>query len=216
MLSNAFAQNKNPLSLVISSATEMAQQLGITLLANTEVLAVHRDRRKLDTTVGTLDYDKLVFALGADPVQIPVQGDARQDIFSVNDLADYSRLRNALGNVKSIAIMGGGLIGCEFANDLAAAGYAVTVIDRGAYPLGSLVPQQAGSLLLEPLALLGVTWRLGTTVQRIDKAPKGYLLTLADDSNVQADLVISAVGLRPPNSACRECGLTVNRGNCCK
>ena len=212
MLSNAFAQKKDPLSLVISSATEIAQQLGITLLANTEVLAVHRDRRKLDTTVGTLAYDKLVLALGADPVQIPVQGDARQDILSVNDLADYSRLRNALGNAKSIAIMGGGLIGCEFANDLAAADYAVTVIDRGAYPLGSLVPQQAGSLLLEPLALLGVTWHFGTTVQCVDKATKGYLLTLADDSTVQADLVISAVGLRPRIQLARECGLTVNRG----
>lgn len=212
MLSNAFAQNKDPVSLVISSATEMAKQLGISLLANTEVLAVHRGSKKLDTSAGTLEYDKLVFAVGADSLQIPIQGDARQDILSVNDLADYSRLRNALGNAKSIAIMGGGLIGCEFANDLASAGYPVTVIDKSAYPLGSLVPEQAGSLLLEPLALLGVTWRLGTTVQRVDKVPKGYLLSLADDSTVLADLVISAVGLRPRIQLARESGLIVNRG----
>jgi len=166
----------------------------------------------LDTTAGTLEYDKLVFALGADPIQVPVQGDASKDILSVNDLVDYSRLRSALSNAKSIAIMGGGLIGCEFANDLAAAGYAVSVIDKSAYPLGSLVPEQAGSLLLEPLALLGVTWRLGTTVQRVDKTAKGYSLTLADDTTMQTDLVISAVGLRPRIQLARESGLIVNRG----
>jgi len=47
MLSNAFAQKKDAVSLVISSATEMAKQLRITLLVNTEVLAVHRDSKKI-------------------------------------------------------------------------------------------------------------------------------------------------------------------------
>jgi rubredoxin---NAD+ reductase len=130
----------------------------------------------------------------------------------VNDLADYAKLRSALGTTKSIAIMGGGLIGCEFANDLAVAGYAVTVVDPGAYPLASLMPEQAGKQLLEPLAKLGVTWRFGTSVQRMDKAAKGYALTLADGSTINTDLVLSAVGLRPRTQLARESGLAVNRG----
>jgi rubredoxin-NAD+ reductase len=111
-----------------------------------------------------------------------------------------------------IAIMGGGLIGCEFANDLASAGYAVTVIDPGAYPLASLMPEQAGKQLLEPLAKLGVSWRFGTSVQCMDKVAAGYALTLADGSTVRADLVLSAVGLRPRTQLAREAGITVNRG----
>lgn len=212
MLSNAFAQNKDAANLVITSAADMAKQLGINLLPYTEVHAIHPSEKRLDTTSGVLDYDRLVLALGADPIRIPLQGDAAENVLSVNDLADYAQLREALVAAKSIAIMGGGLIGCEFANDLAAAGYAVTVIDPGAYPLASLMPEQAGRQLLEALAKLGVAWRFGTSVQRMDKAAKGYALTLADGSTLQAELVLSAIGLRPRIRLAREAGIAVNRG----
>jgi rubredoxin-NAD+ reductase len=212
MLSNAFAQNKDAASLVLTRAADMAKQLNINLLAETEVHAINRVGKQLDTTSGMLTYDKLVLALGADPICIPLQGDAAHEVMSVNDLTDYARLRVALGAAKSIAIMGGGLIGCEFANDLATAGYAVSVIDPGSYPLASLMPEQAGRQLLEPLAKLGVTWRFGTSVQRMDKAAKGYALTLADGSTMQTDLVLSAVGLRPRIQLARDSGIAVNRG----
>ena len=148
----------------------MAGQLGINLLPHTEVHAIHAAGKRLDTTSGALEYYKLVLALGADPIRIPLQGDAAECVLSVNDLADYVRLREALVAAKSIAIMGGGLIGCEFANDLAVAGYTVTVIDPSAYPLSSLMPEAAGKQLLEPLKKIGVTWRFGTSVQRMDSA----------------------------------------------
>ena len=212
MLSNAFAQNKDAASLVLTRAADMARQLNINLLVETEVHAINRAGKQLDTTSGALEYDKLVLALGADPIRIPLQGDAAHEVISVNDLADYAKLRAALGTAKSIAIMGGGLIGCEFANDLAVAGYAVSVIDPGAYPLASLMPEQAGKQLLEPLAKLGVTWRFGTSVQRMDKAAKGYALSLADGSTINSDLVLSAVGLCPRTQLARESGLAVNRG----
>lgn len=212
MLSNAFAQNKDAASLVLTRATDMAKQLNIKLLVDTDVHAIHRNNKQLDTTSGMLEYDRLVLALGADPIRIPLQGDAAQQVLSVNDLADYARLREALGTAKSVAIMGGGLIGCEFANDLATAGYAVTVIDPGAYPLASLMPEQAGRQLLEPLTKLGVTWRFGTSVQSVSKGAAGYTLTLADGSGMQADLVLSAVGLRPRTQLARAAGITVNRG----
>lgn len=226
MLSNAFAQHKDAASLVITPAVEMAKQLNIKLLTHTEVRAIHRADKRLDTSTGTLQYGKLVLAMGADPVRIPLQGDAAHEVMSVNDLADYAKLREALDKPDKnktvhiepvemqteIAIMGGGLIGCEFANDLAIAGYAVTVIDPSAYPLASLMPEQAGKQLLQPLAELGVTWRFGTSVQRMDKAAAGYTLTLADGSTLRTDLVLSAIGLRPRTQLARDAGITVNRG----
>lgn len=212
MLSNAFAQNKDAATLVLTLAADMAKQLNIKLLAETEVHAINRAGKQLDTTSGLLEYDKLVLALGADPIHIPLQGDAAHEVMSVNDLVDYARLRLALGAAKSIAIMGGGLIGCEFANDFAVAGYAVTVIDPGAYPLASLMPEQAGRQLLEPLAKLGVTWRFGTSVHCMEKAASGYVLTLADGSTLKADLVLSAVGLRSRTQLARDAGLAINRG----
>jgi rubredoxin-NAD+ reductase len=141
-----------------------------------------------------------------------LQGDAADAVVSVNDLADYTKFRGAIVSAKQVAIIGGGLIGCEFANDLAAAGYAVTLIDPTAYPLSSLMPEQAGQQLLEPLANLGVICRFGVAVKAIDRQPSGYALTLTDGTTLPADVVLSAVGLRPRIELARSAGLAVNRG----
>jgi len=212
MLSNAFAQKKDINSLVQTPAAGMAKQLDIKLLANTEVSSIDRERKKLVTASGEIEYEKLVLALGADPIRIPLQGDAADAVLSVNDLTDYAVFREQLKNAKSVALMGGGLIGCEFANDLATAGYAVTVIDPSAYPLASLMPEQAGKQLLAPLEKIGVTWHFGTSIQSMNKASSGFTLTLANGTILQADLVLSAVGLRPRIQLARDAGLTVNRG----
>ncbi len=212
MLSNAYAQGKNAENLVLTRVQEMAQQLDFTALVNTEVQAIDATQHLLSTSGGVLEYAKLVLALGAEPIRIPVQGDAAQAVCSVNNLGDYAKFRTALNTTKSIAIMGGGLIGCEFANDLASAGYQVTVIDPAAYPLASLLPELAGNQLLEPLQKLAVSWRFGVSVQAVNQSAKGYALTLSDASTLNAEVVLSAVGLRPRIALAREAGLAVNRG----
>ena len=212
MLSNAFAQGRDAAALIQTPAAEMARQLGITVRTDTEVQRIDAGRKMLATDQGELRYSRLVLAVGADTISIPMQGDAAGQVCAVNDIADYARLRRYLQGAERVVIIGAGLIGCEFANDLATAGYAVTVVDPGGYPLASLVPQQAGSLLRQSLAAVGVTWRLGTTVSRVDSAVSGYTLTLADGSIVDADLVLSAVGLRPRIALAQAAGLAVNRG----
>ena len=212
MISNAYAQGKDAAGLVLTRAAEMAAQLGITLLAETEVHAIDRTNKTLASTAGELEYGRLVMALGADPIRIPVQGDAADAVMSVNDIADYAQLRKAVQDVAHITIMGGGLIGCEFANDWATAGYRVSVIDPGPYPLASLMPEQAGKQLFAPLAAIGVDWHFATSVSRVDRHEKGYTLTLADGTQLQTGLVLSAVGLRPRIALAQAAGLEVNRG----
>lgn len=212
MLSNALAQGKTAESLVITVAADMARQLGITLLHHTQVSGIRRARKELQTSAGVIEYGRLVLALGADPIRLPLQGNAADAVVSVNDIEDYAKFRGAIVSAKQIAIIGAGLIGCEFANDLAGAGYAVTVIDPTAYPLSSLMPESAGKQLLAPLAKLGVTWRFGTAVKAVDRDAAGYALTLTDGTALAADVVVSAVGLRPRIELARSAGLAVNRG----
>lgn len=212
MLSNALAQRKDAAGLVLTPAAEMAEQLGIELRAHCEVGSIDATNKRLQTTQGELRYSRLVLALGADAIRIPLQGDAADCVMSVNDHGDYARFRDALYGKKRIAIMGGGLIGCEFANDLVSAGHAVSVIDPGPYPLASLMPEQAGSRVLAPLALLGVDWYFGTSVGGVDAAASGYTLTLANGVSLHADLVLSAIGLRPRIGLAKEAGLAANRG----
>jgi rubredoxin-NAD+ reductase len=212
MLSNALAQGKTPAQLVGTAADAMAAQLGVRLLKETRASGIDRARKTLLTDRGEVAYARLVLALGADPIRLTLAGDAAGAVLSVNDLADYARFRAALDGVRSVAILGAGLIGCEFANDLAAAGHAVTILDPAAWPLATLLPQAAGETLIAPLENLGVTWRLGQAVTRVDRAESGYRLTLGSGETLSADLVLSAVGLRPRIALAKDAGLMVNRG----
>lgn len=212
MLSNALAQGKTLARLVGTSANAMAAQLGVRLFKETRASGIDRARKALLTDRGEVPYSRLVLALGADPIRLTLAGDAAGAVLSVNDLTDYALFRVALDGVHSVAILGAGLIGCEFANDLAAAGHAVTVLDPAAWPLASLLPQAAGEALIAPLEQLGVTWRLGQAVTRVDHSEGGYRLTLGSGETLSADLMLSAVGLRPRIALAKDAGLMVNRG----
>jgi rubredoxin---NAD+ reductase len=212
MLSNAFAQNRTAEQIVTTKADAIATQLELTLYKHTEVKGIDKSAQRLETSAGNFDYAKLIFALGADPIRLPLGGNAADEVLSVNDIADYARFRERAVGKKRIAIIGAGLIGCEFANDLANASYKVTLIDPTAYPLSSLLPEAAGKQLLEPLQKIGVMFRFGVAVSAVDKNDAAYQLTLNNGEKLHADLVLSAVGLRPRTALAKETGLTVNRG----
>jgi len=218
MLSNAFAQKKTPEQLVSSPAATMVEQINMTLLAGAKLGGIDVAKRQVDTSLGRYDYSRLVLALGADAVRLPFGGDAADEILSVNDLGDYAHFRKKVSSAKRVVVIGAGLIGCEFANDLLAAGIAPTVVDPMSHPLTALLPESAGFAVKSALQAAGVEWRFGTTVQAVnhadgsDGADGAYRVALADGSVVATDLVLSAVGLRPRTALAREAGLTVNRG----
>jgi len=162
----------------------------------------------------TLAYRDLVLALGADPIRLALAGDDAQDgVLSVNDLDDYARFAERLEGAKAVAILGGGLIGCEFANDLLARGITPTVIDPAPGPLSRLLPPEAGAFLQQRLDAAGVDFRFGVAATRIDRGDAGRArLTLDDGSALDANLVLSAIGLRPRTDLARAAGLAVNRG----
>ena len=213
LLSNALAKGKEPDELATASAGEMAQQLNAEVRSHCPVQALHPARREVELAGGErLTYDRLVLALGADPIRIPFAGDAADEVLSVNDLADYARFRSQLEGVQKVMILGAGLIGCEFANDLCQAGYQVAVADLADQPLGRLLPPESGAALRAGLTAAGVEWHLGTGAERIDRADNGYRVTLGNGAQVEANLVLSAIGLRPRTTLAREAGLKVERG----
>jgi rubredoxin---NAD+ reductase len=211
-LSNALADGKSAAELVATPAAAMAAQLGITVHAKTGISGIDSAARRIETSAGALDYGRLVLALGADPIRLPLGGDAAGDVLSVNDLADYAAFRAVLAGKSRVVILGAGLIGCEFANDLADGGFAVTVVDPAAHPLASLVPDEAGRALAVALGNAGVRLRFGTSVAAVDRAGAAYRLSLDDGTSIEADVVLSAVGLRPRTALAQAAGLAVRRG----
>ncbi len=212
MLSNAIASKKTPAAIALNTPAQMAEQLKGSVRANTRIDTIDTAAHTLKIGDETLHYSKLVLALGADQIRLPINGSGAADIQTVNDLDDYARFRNTLEGKKRVAIIGAGLIGCEFANDLAAGGYAVDIIDIAQQALGRLLPPEGGAMLKHKLAALGVQWHLGTSVQSVDSDNGAYTLTLANGATLQADLVLSAVGLKPRTALAAAAGIKVNRG----
>ena len=159
-----------------------------------------------------LGYRDLVLALGADPLRLPLEGDAADAVLSVNDLDDYARFADKLAGVKAVAILGGGLIGCEFANDLLHRGITATVIDLADRPLSRLLPEAASAHLRQRLEAAGVRFRFNVVASAVHRADAGFELLLSDASRLQADLVLSAIGLRPRTALAHAAGIEVNRG----
>ena len=212
MLSNAIASKKTPAAIALNTPAQMAEQLKGSVRANTRIDTIDTAAHTLKIGDETLHYSKLVLALGADQIRLPINGSGAADIQTVNDLDDYARFRNTLEGKKRVAIIGAGLIGCEFANDLAAGGYAVDIIDIAQQALGRLLPPEGGAMLKHKLGALGVQWHLGTSVQSVDSDNGAYTLTLANGATLQADLVLSAVGLKPRTALAATAGIKVNRG----
>ena len=212
MLSNALASGKTAAQLVGTPCAAMAQTLQVNVMANTEVTSIDPSSATVHTLAGVVAYSRLVLALGADPVRLPLQGDAAERVLSVNDLQDYARFRKQLLDARRVAVIGAGLIGCEFANDLVLAGHEVDVIDPGTQVLGRLLPPAAGAAVRDALVAAGVRFHFGTSVQAVDADGAGLRLSLADGQSLHSDLVLSAVGLRPRIALAQAAGLQVARG----
>jgi len=213
MLSNALAGKKTAASLVMKPAEKMAAELNATLRTQAAVARIDTAAQVVELEGGeAIAYRDLVLALGADPIRLPLDGDGAADVLSVNDLDDYARFADRLEGVQRAAILGAGLIGCEFANDLLARGVAPTVIDLAPRALPRLLPDEASGRLQAKLEAAGVAFRFGQSVREVRRDGRGFALTLDDGSVLPADLVLSAVGLRPRTALAKAAGLSTNRG----
>ena len=212
MLSNALAKNQTPEYLATMNAAKMAETNNLEIVNHCTVTAIDRENNTLQTDKGDYDYTCLVLATGANPIRIPIEGNAAEEVLSVNSLDDYALFRKKLEGKKSVAILGAGLIGCEFANDLSASGFDVDLIDLADQPLGRLLPKQSASRLKDELSNIGISWHLGCSLTSVNKIQSNYELSLSDGSTITSDLVLSAIGLRSEISLAKESGLETNRG----
>ncbi|HSV51639.1 MAG TPA: FAD-dependent oxidoreductase [Burkholderiaceae bacterium] len=211
-LSNAFAQGRSPAQLVTTPAAKMVQAQNVALMAHTKVEALDTQAQTITTSEGLLGYSRVVLATGARPIRVPLSGTGAGDVLSVNSLDDFAQMHGRLRPGAHVVIMGAGLIGCEFANDLRSAGYLVNVVDPGPRPLASLLPEAASHALQEALAALGVRWHFGTTVQTVHRDAGGNWVGLANGEWMPADLVLSAVGLNADTTLAQAAGLACARG----
>ena len=212
MLSTALASNKSAEQLVSTNAEGMATQLDMTILGDADVTAIDTAAQTVTTSKGSISYGKLVLGLGADQIRLPLEGNAAHEVITVNDLEDYAQFRKTIEGKKRVTILGAGLIGCEFANDLVLGSYEVDVIDLAPQALGRLLPEAAAQALQAKLSAAGVRWHFATTVQSVDRSGDSLSIALANGTVINSDAFLSAVGLRPRIDLAQSAGIATGVG----
>ncbi|NNJ18249.1 FAD-dependent oxidoreductase [Pseudomonas putida CSV86] len=212
MLSTGFAKHKDADGLSMAEPGAMAEQLKAEIRTHTRISGIDPGHKRVWIGEEQVRYRDLVLAWGAETVRVPVEGDGVDAVFPINDLEDYARFRVAAAGKRRVLILGAGLIGCEFANDMSLGGFEVDVVAPCEQVMPTLLHPAAASAVQAGLEGLGVRFHLGPVLTRLQRAGEALEAHLSDGSVIACDLVVSAVGLRPRTDIAAAAGLRINRG----
>ncbi len=186
---------------------------GITLRAGCRITRIDRARRMVIGTDGSeTPYDRLLLATGSDPVRLPLPGADLDGVLSYRDIADVERMIAAADGGGHAIVIGGGLLGLEAAYGLQRRGMEVTVV----HILDRLMDRQldaaAAALLKRSLEQRGLNFMMPAQTSAILGDERVCAVTFADGTELPADLVVMAVGIRPNIALARDSGLACGRG----
>ncbi|MGL1833566.1 NAD(P)/FAD-dependent oxidoreductase [Rhodocyclaceae bacterium SMB388] len=205
--------SKDAGELVLASAEQMAHRFDAVVRTRTRVLRIERNDRLLITERGKLSFGALVLACGAEPLRPSnLRGSAREQVLTLGSLDEYRYFRHELAGRRHVVILGGGVVGCEFADNLRRAGRSVTLFEAGTRLLGDRLPALCAARLAGSLADAGVRVMLEDGLIRVDQGPDDLELTTLSGARLSADLVIAVLGNRSRTQLAREAGLASRRG----
>ena len=193
----------------------------ITLHAGKKVASVDRIRRVVLAEDGTqAEYDRLLICTGSNPFVLPVPGKDLDGVIAYRDIADTNAMIAAAAKYRKAVVIGGGLLGLEAANGLMLRKMDVHVV----HVLPTLMERQldsvAGGLLQKSLEDRGLKFLMGTQTHELvaaeptDGAARGRVraIRFKDDTELPADLVVMAVGIRPNTALAESMRLHCNKG----
>jgi rubredoxin-NAD+ reductase len=215
LLSVALAKGLPLPALVSEHAQQAASRLGVRLLSKTHAVSIAAGASALRTTRGTLRYSHLILAHGAAPRCMPQLPD--QHCWRINDLQAYVKFRERLGDQvnaisQRVVIVGAGLVGCELANDLALAGYPVTLLDVNPQPLGSMVAEKVARELLAAWQKLPLQFFGDVRIEGVSADGAVRRVRTEDGRIFEGEHVVAAIGLQTPGRLAHSAGLDWNNG----
>jgi nitrite reductase (NADH) large subunit len=186
---------------------------GITLHKGKKVVAIDRRRRVVRTADGfEATYDRMLLATGSNPVIIPFPGKDLPGVIGFRDVADVDAMLEASAHYRHAVVIGGGLLGLEAANGLRKRGMDVTVV----HILDSLMERQldkpASALLKQALEQSGLRFMMEAQTEAILGEDRVRAVRFRDGTEIPADLVVMAVGIRPNIELAKSAGLHCERG----
>src|ERR1700676_2627956 len=181
----------------------------IDMRLNTEVASIDtRARNVILAGGGTVDYDRLLLASGAEPVRLPIPGADQPHVHTLRSLADCWAIIGSVNGARRAIVIGASFIGLEVAAALRARGIEVHVVAPEQRPMERVLGPEMGDFVRALHEEHGVIFHLGDTITAID----GKRATLKSGGVIEADVVVVGVGVRPRLALAEQAGLKLDRG----
>ena len=204
---------------IILNPLSWYEEQGITLHLNSTVTSVDRSRRIVhaegaDGRLIQASYDRLLIGTGSKPFMLPVPGKDLPGVLAYRDIADTQAMIEAAARYRKAVVIGGGLLGLEAANGLMLRGMEVTVVHAMPWLMERQLDETAGGLLRQSLEARGLKFLMQAQTEALLAGPDGRVsaVRFKDGSQLQADLVVMAVGIRPNTDLAERMGLHCQRG----
>ncbi|WP_296508087.1 nitrite reductase large subunit NirB [Rhodoferax sp.] len=200
---------------IVLNSFEWYAENNITLHAGKKVTEVDRVKRVVKASDGTeAEYDRLLVCTGSNPFILPIPGKDLQGVIAYRDIADTNAMIEAATRYKHAVVIGGGLLGLEAANGLMLRGMSVSVVHVGPTLMERQLDTVAGGLLQKSLEERGLKFLMGAQTQELVGGEDGRVkaIKFKDGTEVPADLVVMAVGIRPNTELAQSMRLHVDRG----
>lgn len=185
----------------------------ITLHTGTTVTRIDEVSKQVITDNGmAVPYDKVIIATGSNSFILPVPGSDKEGVVGFRDISDCDAMLMAAKQYSKAAVIGGGLLGLEAAKGLVNLGMDVTVVHLMEDLMERQLDRNASSMLQAELERQGVKFAMGKQTVELVGQQRVSGLRFSDDSELAADFVVMAVGIKPNVALAKESGITVNRG----
>ncbi|MEK5476856.1 nitrite reductase large subunit NirB [Paenibacillus sp. FSL R5-0407] len=186
---------------------------GITLYTGTTVAKIDEQTKEVVTADGMrVPYDKVLIATGSNSFILPIPGSDKEGVVGFRDIADCNQMLEAAKTCRTAAVIGGGLLGLEAAKGLVQLGMDVTVVHLMEDLMERQLDHQAASMLKSELERQGIKFKMGAQTAELLGETRVSGLRFADDTVLDAEFVVMAVGIKPNVAVAKESGITVNRG----
>lgn len=186
----------------------------VNLLSGISVEKVIPEKKSVKLSDGkTLSYDRLLIAIGAEPLLPEIPGIHGEGVFFFKSLEDAERIMSVIPKIKRVAVIGGGFIGLEIAEAIKKKDISVTIIEKEDRLLPRMLDEEMAGIIRSHLLKNGIDIITGKVIEEIER--KGHSikgLRTTDGLTVPADMVIVSAGVRPNIRPVEGTGIRIDRG----
>lgn len=184
----------------------------IKLFTGETVVKIDPEKQVLETDKSReFSYDRLIIATGSIPFLLPLPGADKEGVITFRTIEDCQNMMNTANHFKKAVVIGGGVLGLEAAKGLLNLGMDVTVVHNARYLMERQLDETAAKLLQTELERQGLQFLFEKDTKEICGSKRVERVTFKDETEIAADLVVMAVGVRPNIQLAKESGIETNR-----